>query len=148
MTFTFFISTAAVSAITAAITGIVVALITRKTTLEAAREAASQEIKKLERTWEREDIVSSDEEFAEMSSAVAIYVYQATIPHSRDAIGKVASVRSKEHDNLGRILDALHQSITNGDTSRAERELTKAIDEKRRLKEGAANRSQTEIKAK
>ena len=139
MEFQFYISAAAVSAVTAAITSVIVALITRKTTLDAAKEAANQEINKLERTWDREDLVSSDEEFAEMAQAVATYVSVNSPRTHIDAAEKVAAIRSKEYGEMGRILDSLYENICNVDRVSADRELSKAINEKRRIKEASSN---------
>ena len=148
MTIKIFISAAVVSAVITLIGNIIAAKIAQKTALKTAQETTNQEIKKLERTWEREDVVSSDEEFAEMACAVAKYIHRDIIGHGVDAAGKVAAIRSKEHGELGNILDALHKSLDDRDLDRAEKELTKAINEKRRLKDSSGKRAQAEISAK
>ena len=137
MTIEIAISSAVVGAIVSFVGNIIAAKIAQKTAIKAAQEATAQEIKKLERTWEREDIVSSDEEFAEMSCAVSKYIHRNTIENGTDAVGKVASIRSKEHGELGRILDALHKCLDDRDLDGASKELTKAIDEKRRLNDNS-----------
>ena len=134
MTIKIFISSAIVSAVIAAIGGIITTIITQRNTRKIAQEAANQEIQKMERTWEREDVVSSDEEFAAMSCAAAKYIHCNTVKLASDAIGMVASVRAKEYGELGRILDELHKALDNRDLERADRELTKAINKKRELK--------------
>lgn len=134
MEFTFFVSSAVVSAIIAAIAGVITANISRKTARDTAQETTSREIEKLERTWDREDIVSSDEEFAEMASIVTRFVAVADGMWCVEAAEKVAAVRSKEIGEIGHILDALYKNILNDDFSGTEQCLTNAIQEKRRIK--------------
>ena len=134
MTVKIIISSAIVSAIVAAIGGIITTIITQRNARTIAQDAAAQEMQKMERTWEREDVVSSDEEFAEMSCAVAKYIHCNTVKLASDAIGMVASIRAKEFGELGRILDELHKALDNRDLDRADRELTNAINKKRELK--------------
>lgn len=79
MTIKIVISAAIVSTIITVIGSLITAKMARTTAKETAREAADQEIKKLERTWAREDVVSSDEEFAEMAKAIATYIHCPTV---------------------------------------------------------------------
>lgn len=134
MTFEIFVSSAVVSTVFGFIGNIIAAKIAQKTAIKTAQETATQEIKKMERTWEREDLVSSDEEFSAMTTAVARYVHRNSIEHGVDAAGKVAGVRSKEHGEMGKILDDLHKSIDDRNLEQAAIELSKAIDEKRKIK--------------
>lgn len=134
MTIEIIISSAVVGAVISLIGSIITAKIAQKTAIKAAQETTNQEIKKLERTWEREDIVSSDEEFAAMAGAVGRFIHRTSYENGEDATEKVAAIRSKEYGTLGSILDCLHKSLDARDYERAERELSKAIDEKRRLK--------------
>ena len=134
MTFKIFISSAIVSAVISVIGGIITTVITQRSARNIAQDAANQEIKKLERTWEREDLVSSDDEFATMAAAVAGYIGNCIEPNRNDSLRLVASVRSKESGNIGMILDDLYQYIKARDAKAADQTLTMAIDEKRRLK--------------
>lgn len=134
MTIKVFVSAAVVSAFITLIGNIIAAKIAQKTALKTALETTNQEIKKLEKTWEREDIVSSEEEFSAMTTAVARYIHRNTIDNGVDAAGKVAGVRSKEHGEMGRILDALHQSIDDRDLEKSAMKLSEAIDAKRKIK--------------
>lgn len=134
MTIEIVVSSAVVSAFITLIGTIVSAKTAQKTAIKAAQETANQEIKKLERTWEREDIVSSDEEFSAMASAVAMYVHRDSAENGVNAAGKVAGVRSKEHGELGHILDSLHKSIDDRNLEKAAENLSRAIDEKRKIK--------------
>lgn len=148
MTVEIVISSAVVGAIISLIGNIIAAKIAQRTAVKTAQETTNHEIKKLEKTWEREDVVSSDEEFAEMACAVAKYVHRNTIDNGVDATGKVASVRSKEHGELGRILDSLHENLDKRDLEGSAAALSKAIEEKRRLKGDAGNHPHPDIKDK
>lgn len=134
MTFQIIVSSAVAGAIVSLIGSIITAKIAQNTARETAKETANQEIKKLEKTWEREDIISSEEEFAAMADAVARCIHRNTVDNGVDAAGKVAGIRSKERGALGEILDDLHKSITDRDLPKAGKELSKAIDEKRRIR--------------
>lgn len=131
------ISSAVISTIITVIGSVIVAHISRKTAVETAKETASHELEKLERTWDHDDIVSSDDEFAEMAALISKFVCLATGAWNIEALSKVAEVRSRESGNLGNILDTLYVSIEQCNYSETNALLTKAIDEKRRLKQTA-----------
>lgn len=134
MTIKVFVSAAVVSAIITLIGNIIAAKIAQRTALKTAQETTNQEIKKLERTWEREDIVSSDDEFAEMAAAVAKFVHHNSYEHRDKAVAKVAAVRSKESGCLGEDLDLLYDAIRMNKQLEADQYLTMAINEKRDIK--------------
>ena len=136
MTFKIIISSAIVSAIITTIGSIITAKISQKTAFKTAEETANREIEKMERTWQREDIVSSDEEFAEMSSAVASFVHMRNGAFSLEATKAVASIRSKETGELASTLDHLYNSIQADDYQKTEMLLSEAISEKRIIKSG------------
>ena len=76
-----------------------------------SRSSAVKEVEKLRLTWEHETIVTSDDEFAEMVSSVALCI-QEKLPSSFDnAICRVASVRSKEQGPLADSLDNLYRIL-------------------------------------
>lgn len=131
MTIRIYISAAIISAIITVVGNIISAKIAQRTALKTAQEATNQEIKKLEKTWEREDIVSSDEDFAEMVKAVAKVCDYYCLDNQQDAISKVASIRSKERGRLGDTLDDLYQAVKAEDFDAANMYLTFAIDYKR-----------------
>ena len=133
MTIKIVISAAIVSTIITVIGSLITAKMARTTAKETAREAADQEIKKLERTWAREDVVSSDEEFAEMAKAIATDIHCPTVATQKDAVGKAAGIRAKEYGRLGETLDRLYSAIVEDENDMAEKMLTKAIDQKRLL---------------
>lgn len=140
MTIEIVISSAVVAAIITVIGNIIAAKINQRTTVKTAREAASNELEKMQATWNREDMVSSDEEFAEMANAVARYINIATYKYHVDAMGKVAAVRSKETGEIGAMLDDLYNCIRDGNTSAADFALTNAIAQKRNIKKGNSDK--------
>lgn len=99
-----------------------------------SRSTANKEIEKMELTWEREDVVSSDDEFAEMASAVAKFVTHNSGVNQRAAMEQVAAVRSKETGVLGRLLDELYIEVQSGVAYNADIRLSQVIDQKRESK--------------
>lgn len=130
MRFEFFVSSAAVTAIASLVSALLSAWIAKKT----AESTANKEIVKMKLSWEREDIVSSDEEFAEMVKAVAKVCDFYCLDNQQDAIGKVASIRSKEYGQLGDVLDDLYAAVKSENFDAANMYLTSAINQKRELK--------------
>ena len=90
------------------------------------------ELKQL--TWQREDIVSSEEEFAQMARAVSVF---STDRHNDRgaALQSVAAIRAKETGALGEALDELYSCVRYEDNPGTNRALSKVIDEKRKLRE-------------
>lgn len=97
---------------------------------------ANKEIEKMKLSWEREDLVSSDDEFADMAAAVARYVAEDYESHRTKAMEKVASIRSKESGNIAELLDLLYNAITKRQPSQANDCLAKVIEQKRETKCG------------
>ena len=103
-----------------------------------SRSTANKELEKLRLTWKREDIVSSDDEFAELASAVARFLRSDTPHNFTDASAKSAALRAKESGSLGACLDRLYISISDRNKQEIERALTAVIEEKRQAKCKAA----------
>ncbi len=99
-----------------------------------SRSTANKEIEKMQLAWEREDVISSDDEFAEMAACVAEFVQSYYGLHQRNAIAKVAAIRSKETGELGKLLDELYDAIKSCDYSRTNLTLSAVINEKRNAK--------------
>lgn len=125
-------------------TEIICALITAAGVLISAiisygisRFTANKEVEKMQLVWDREDIVSSDDEFAEMASTVAKFVQYPISVHQREAMGRVAAIRSKEQGTLGILLDQLYQNINEGNTRQTDSQLSKVIQQKREAKSNA-----------
>ena len=102
-----------------------------------SRFTANKEIEKMQLIWNREDIVSSDDEFAEMAGKVARFVQSPSSVHQRDAMELVAAVRSKELGTIAPLLDELYQSINDGNTQHTDSQLSKVIKQKRETKNNA-----------
>ena len=100
-----------------------------------SRSSASKEIEKMKMEWDREDVVSSDDEFAEMCSSVAAYIHHIDTMKRIEAASRVASVRSKEQGQLAELLDILYSLLIK--TKQADvldEALTNVIEEKRNRK--------------
>lgn len=132
------ISSAVVSALIAFLGTVFSAREARKSARETAQEIANKEIEKMKLSWQREDLVSSDEEFAEMASVVAKFCAFANGAWSDEAIEKVGAIRSKECGTLGQIMDDLYDSVKHDRFHEADKHLTAAINEKRRIKTQSA----------
>ena len=112
----FWISSAAVTAVASLISAILSALIARKT----AVTTANKEIEKMKLSWEREDTVSSDDEFAEMAKEVAGFVALSNGGNDYNALRAIATVRIKETGEVSRILNDLYVAVQSDDFSRAD----------------------------
>lgn len=132
------VSSAVISAVITFIGTVISAREARKSAKETAQEIANKEIEKMKLSWQREDMVTSDEEFAEMASVVAKFCAFATGGWSDEAIERVAAIRSKESGILGQIMDDLYSSIKYNRFQEADMHLTAAINEKRRIKTQSA----------
>lgn len=99
-----------------------------------AKTAANKEIEKMKLSWEREDMVTSEEEFSEMTAAVARYASSFRTFDFRDAMGKLAAVRAKESGALAEALDVLYQIVSRGHRAEIETQLSKVIAVKRSIK--------------
>lgn len=99
-----------------------------------SRYSANKEVEKMKLLWKREDVISSDEEFAEMSSAVARCLQSSSKRHRIDAMAKVAAIRSKELGEMAARLDSLYNALNSDSDLNINEELTKVIDEKRNAK--------------
>lgn len=108
-----------------------------------SRSTANKEIEKMQMSWEREDVISSDDEFANMAGSVAKFINHNAPSNQRNAIEQVASVRSKETGVLGRLLDELYMDINYGNVNDADIHLSQVIDQKREAKSktNASNRN-------
>ena len=102
-----------------------------------SRSAAAKEIEKLRLTWEREDVVSSDDEYASMAAVVASYIQCDNGHCQREAMAAVASVRIKESGDIGVALDQLYECISNDQIHKTDSALTHVIEKKREAKSQA-----------
>lgn len=99
-----------------------------------ARLGASKEIEQLKLTWMREDVVSSESDFSEMVSSVAVYAKTLSIDDMNTATKWVAKIRAQENGALGDLLDSLYDQLRNPVVSDLENTLSEIIKEKRQRK--------------
>ena len=74
-----------------------------------------------------------------MVSAVARFISCGYSKERRDAMALVSALRSKEHEDIGKLLDELYMAIDSRSTSNANCILSKIIDEKRNHKVNSQN---------
>lgn len=101
-----------------------------------ARTSAAKELERLKLQWNREDIVTSDEEFSSMASLVAAFAQNMHLRAQVDAISAVASVRTKESGQLAEKLDALYFAVQGEDPRLINDALSQVIQEKRDRRRG------------
>lgn len=82
-----------------------------------SRSTANKEIRKMRMTWAHEKEISCDEGFAEMVSAVSLYINSRNIGDGYRALEMVSKLRAKETGELARKLDILHSKIENDQLS-------------------------------
>lgn len=99
-----------------------------------AKSSASKEIEKLKLTWKREDVVSSEADFSEMVSSVAVYAKTLNITDMNAATKWVAKIRAQETGVLGNLLDSLYNQLRDPVVSELENTLSEIIKEKRQRK--------------
>lgn len=102
-----------------------------------SRSTANKEIEKMKLSWEREDIISSDDEFADMCSASAKYIAVPYDSHKVDSMGRIAALRAKESGQIAEHLDFLYESIRRSDRDSANAMLSKVVEEKRKSSRNA-----------
>ena len=99
-----------------------------------AKSSASKEIDKLKLTWKREDVVSSETDFSEMVSSVAVYAKALSIDDMNTATKWVAKIRAQESGALGDLLDGLYNQLRDPIVFELEDTLSEIIKEKRQRK--------------
>lgn len=98
-----------------------------------ARYTAKAEIERLEATWAHERSAAFESCFAEMVGAVTYFVNHCDVGSFKDAVAKVAAVRSQATGGLANAVDELSSLLTlrGGDNRRIQAALTAVIDRKR-----------------
>ena len=99
-----------------------------------SRSTANKEIEKMRLEWDREDLVSSEDEFAAMAGAVAKCMNCYTTSNQGRAMELVASVRAKESGSIGAALDDLYNALATSRTTETDEQLTRVINQKREAK--------------
>lgn len=98
-----------------------------------SRSSASREIKRLRLEWEREDVVTSEDDFSEMAGAVSEFIRRNDVETLSKAARLVGQIRAKETGKLGECLDTLF-SVLSPEKPKPEISLalSAVIDEKRK----------------
>lgn len=99
-----------------------------------SRSTANKEVEKLKLTWEHEDLVSTDDEYAEMAASVAKFILRHNGSDQRDALACVASIRSKETSEIANSLDNLYRAIRDWKLNDVDMLLTQVVEKKRESK--------------
>ena len=76
-----------------------------------AKSSAEKEIKKMRIEWEHDKILSSDDNFSEMASAVAVCLQSMTPSSFEAALAGVAALRIKETGPISLKLDELYSTL-------------------------------------
>jgi len=118
------------------LTGVIASALIAK---NVSKNTTTKEIEKMRLTWDREDLVSSEEDFSKMASAVAKFMGGLLRTYQREALGEIASVRAKESGDLALALDQLYQAVYDVRPGDIDNCLTNVINEKRKLKSAASS---------
>ena len=76
-----------------------------------ARSSAEKEIKKMRIEWEHDKLLSSDDDFSEMASSVAVCLQSMELSDFDNALASVAALRIKETGPISLKLDALYTTL-------------------------------------
>ena len=102
-----------------------------------SRSIASKEIERLKLSWEREDVVTSDDDFADLAAQVALFsssYLDGYEPDTRQVRSKIAAVMSRESGSLAESLDSLYSAVQTKNPKLIDSELAHVIEEKRKRK--------------
>ena len=92
----------------------------------SAKSAAKREIRKLKTEWARQDKLSDDQKFTEMTSAVSRYIQTGWPRHQREALEKISTVQS-----TGRLssdeLQCLYEAVLSSDIDQCRTQLSVVI---------------------
>ena len=99
--------------------------------LLVARSAAANEIKKMQLSWEREDTVTSDDEFTAMVSAAVKYANTEDDDLMIDTLQKVASLRAKAIGEIAKTYDVLYLAVQRSNYTGIDKVLTELLNQKR-----------------
>lgn len=76
-----------------------------------ARSSAEKEIKKMRIEWEHDKLLSSDDDFSEMASSVAVCLQSLDLSDFDTALASVASLRIRETGPISLKLDKLYSTL-------------------------------------
>ena len=105
-----------------------------------SRSSAKKEIEKMKLEWEREDVVSSDDDFGQLSAAVSRYVMDTETPIIRkDAVAFAASMRARENGTLAELLDALYTALVEAKPAPVVENALVEVIKEQRIRKGQPN---------
>ena len=99
--------------------------------LLVARSTAANEIKKMQLSWEREDTISSDDEFTAMVSAAVKYANTEDDDLMIDTLQKVASLRAKAIGEIAKTYDVLYLAVQRSNYTGIDKILSELLNQKR-----------------
>lgn len=76
-----------------------------------ARSSAEKEIKKMRIEWEHDKLLSSDDDFSEMASSVAVCLQSLDLSDFDTALSSVASLRIRETGPISLKLNKLYSTL-------------------------------------
>lgn len=130
MNFEFLTTPAAITAICSLISAVVSALISKLT----AESVSNKEIRKMKLSWVREDMVSTDDDFAEMIKAITTFLYYRDDRSQLDALQSISVVRAKENGALAPLVDDVYHCVQVNQYDAAEKLTSELISIKRIIK--------------
>lgn len=109
-----------------------------------ARSSAEKEIKKMRIEWEHDRLLSSDDDFSEMASSVAVCLQSLDLSDFDTALASVASLRIRETGPISLKLDKLYSTLYEISPSSCPDPIPARLAEYRRLLD-RANAQLTEV---
>lgn len=98
-----------------------------------SKSTANKEIRKMRMTWDHEKEIAYGENFAEMVSAVSLYINSRNIGDGYRALEAVSKLRAKESGALAKKLDTLHSKIEKNQFSDLDKCLSEVIEQNRKI---------------
>ena len=102
---------------------VITVLISNRNAKIQARSTASDEVEKMTRTWQREDKLSSEEEFKAVCETIAAYLHDGTSDSQGEALVNIAGMRATTNGQLAEVLDGIYETIRDGNRQLAEKNL-------------------------
>lgn len=92
-----------------------------------SKKVATNEIRKLKLTWNREDAITSAEDIAELTRLVYDFVTCQNDFFAIPAISKAAEMRAKATGDFSNALDKLYAALSQCDRQMSKQELSEVI---------------------
>ena len=115
-----------------ALSAIIAAVISLAASYLVARLTAKNEIKKLERSYSREDQVEEEAAFRQMVASVTVFIHETYFDESSDALRDLAVARTYKTGYVAELMDELSQAIAVRDRRLSHSKLAEIIVNNRR----------------